>query len=405
MLQDTRGNLPEPLWYSCLGVLAFAQDGERFAHEWSSGNERYTEQETQERLERARQFGPTSCEKFHGLEPIVCERCPCWGKIKSPIVLGRRREQAQCEGQGSPDDNLGHEHSQHNETNRQGKPGQTNQGYQRGQENEQTQAGQAGQDQKGKNSSGAKTQSAFGLKWHGEENPNVNRKWLVKHLLSTTGAGLVSGQWGTAKTFVAIDLSISAMTGNPFAGRVIKRAGGVLFIAAEGASEIPIRLHGVIETKLPGHKGKLPFAWAESCPMLMEKGAIEQLIRIAGEAASRMQSEFGLDLVLIIIDTMSAAAGFKDENSSSEGQTVMNVLGGLSRRTGAFVLACDHFGKAVETGTRGTSAKEAAADVVIACLGAGRAGDKSSDCRSQASRRRDRRGNSILAADGGYGRR
>jgi len=70
-----------------------------------------------------------------------------------------------------------------------------------------------------------------------------------------------------------------------------------------------------------------------------------------------------------MIDTMSAAAGFKDENSSSEGQIVMNVLNELSKRTGAFVLACDHFGKAVETGTRGTSAKEAAADVVIACLG------------------------------------
>jgi len=33
------------------------------------------------------------------------------------------------------------------------------------------------------------------------------------------------------------------------------------------------------------------------------------------------------------------------------------------------VLACDHFGKLADTGTRGTSAKEASADVVIACLG------------------------------------
>ena len=46
----------------------------------------------------------------------------------------------------------------------------------------------------------------------------------------------------------------------------------------------------------------------------------------------------------------------------------MNRLGELSRQTGAFVLAVDHFGKAVETGTRGTSAKEAAADVVLALL-------------------------------------
>jgi hypothetical protein len=46
----------------------------------------------------------------------------------------------------------------------------------------------------------------------------------------------------------------------------------------------------------------------------------------------------------------------------------MNRLNALSRRTGAFVLAVDHFGKSVETGTRGSSAKEAAADVVLAIL-------------------------------------
>jgi hypothetical protein len=82
-----------------------------------------------------------------------------------------------------------------------------------------------------------------------------------------------------------------------------------------------------------------------------------------------MRSEFGVELALIIVDTMSAAAAFTDENSSAEGQRAMNVLAEFSRRTAAFVMACDHFGKAAETGTRGTSAKEAAADVVIACLG------------------------------------
>jgi hypothetical protein len=159
------------------------------------------------------------------------------------------------------------------------------------------------------------------------------------------------------------------MMGTQFAGRAVKRKGGVLFIAAEGAPEIPIRLYGLLETKFSTHKGKLPFAWAEQCPSLMENDAIKKLELIAKQAADRMLAEFGVSPVLIIIDTMSAAAGFKDENASSEGQQAMNVLSELSRRTGALVVACDHFGKAVETGTRGTSAKEASADFVIACLG------------------------------------
>jgi hypothetical protein len=90
-LRDREGALTEPLWYAALEVYAFCgAEGDQLAHEHSRGDQRYNERVTQERLERARQFGPTTCEKFHGLEPPSCERCPWWGKIKSPIVMGRQ---------------------------------------------------------------------------------------------------------------------------------------------------------------------------------------------------------------------------------------------------------------------------------------------------------------------------
>jgi hypothetical protein len=76
------------------------------------------------------------------------------------------------------------------------------------------------------------------------------RSWLAKDLIFETGHGLASGQWGGCKTFGVIDLSASVMTKTPFAGREIVRQGGVLFIAAEGQSEIPIRLKAVVEHKL-----------------------------------------------------------------------------------------------------------------------------------------------------------
>ena len=47
----------------------------------------------------------------------------------------------------------------------------------------------------------------------------------------------------------------------------------------------------------------------------------------------------------------------------------MNTLRQVAGRGGCFVLAVDHFGKAIETGTRGSSAKEGSADVVLALLG------------------------------------
>ena len=89
-LRQSKGNLMEPLWYATIGVLAFCQDGDELAHEWSRGDPRYTAAETQERLDRARTLsGATTCERFHFLNPASCERCPLWGKIKSPITLGR----------------------------------------------------------------------------------------------------------------------------------------------------------------------------------------------------------------------------------------------------------------------------------------------------------------------------
>ncbi|BAU89367.1 hypothetical protein MPPM_0762 [Methylorubrum populi] len=207
------------------------------------------------------------------------------------------------------------------------------------------------------------------LRWHGDADPNADRAWLIREMIGQTGKGLLAGQWGGGKTFGALDLSASVMTGLPFAGRKVMRQGGVLFIAPEGAFEIPIRLRGIVQGKLAEHAPeRLPFAWIEECPRLLDGDAVPQLVETAKVAAEHLAEAFDLPLALIIIDTMAAGAGFMDENSAAEAQRVMNAMEALSHQTGAFVLGVDHFGKAVETGTRGSSAKEAAADVVLAML-------------------------------------
>lgn len=220
------------------------------------------------------------------------------------------------------------------------------------------------------------------LRWHGETDPNLDREWLVRNLVPKEGKGLGSGQWGTAKTFVALDLSASVMTREAFAGRRVERQGGVLFVAPEGAYEIPVRLRGLVQGKLQGlvfsqfstgaktiDPARLPFAWIDECPPLVGKDAVATLTLTARAVAERLERDFGLPLALIVIDTVAASSGVTDENAAAENHRVMAALEALSKATGAFVLGVDHFGKAVETGTRGSSAKEAAADVVLAMLG------------------------------------
>lgn len=90
----TNGKLAEPDWYAAIGVLSSCSDGDRYAHHWSSGYAGYTAGETQARLDRSREFGPTTCAKFESVNPGGCDGCPFKGRITSPIQLGRVRPRA-----------------------------------------------------------------------------------------------------------------------------------------------------------------------------------------------------------------------------------------------------------------------------------------------------------------------
>lgn len=88
LMRDTQGNVDQPTWYGVLGVLAFAEDGDQFAHAWSCGHPQYSKAETDKKLEQARRFAPTTCAKLGEHQGAICAACPLAGKIKSPIVLG-----------------------------------------------------------------------------------------------------------------------------------------------------------------------------------------------------------------------------------------------------------------------------------------------------------------------------
>lgn len=88
---QARGNVREPMWYAMLGLLAFAQDGEEIAHEWSSGHADYDYDETEDKMEQVRsnQVGPSVCARFEGEWREGCVGCPHRGKITTPLQLGR----------------------------------------------------------------------------------------------------------------------------------------------------------------------------------------------------------------------------------------------------------------------------------------------------------------------------
>jgi hypothetical protein len=223
-LRDSKGKISEPKWYACLGVLAFAEDGEQLAHEWSSGDERYTIEETRERLDRARQLsGATTCTRFHQLDSEVCERCAWWGKIKSPIVLGHKPRQPQCESTDDQQEDQTEQQRKENQTNQRNQQDDRGQSQQR--ENGTNHGEQSGQTEEDENCAKPKQVSAtpFRVFDFAKIPPRqwlYGRHYVRKYVTATVAPG------GLAKSALKLVEAISMAIGRDLleAGKPIKRS-------------------------------------------------------------------------------------------------------------------------------------------------------------------------------------
>jgi hypothetical protein len=205
-----------------------------------------------------------------------------------------------------------------------------------------------------------KRSNALPVRWLLDGKPPPEPEWLVKQLIPKQGIGLMSAAWGEGKTFIAIDLGLSVVSGAAFAGRRTRRA-GVLYLAPERPNELHRRADFAAAQR---ELKRVAFAWHGSCPRLTDRGALDILVATARGCDAEMRAAHGMGLGLIIIDTM-IVAGWGNEDKSESVQPVMQVLRKLSEALGCFVLGIDHMGKDKERGTRGSSDKESSSDVVL----------------------------------------
>jgi len=208
------------------------------------------------------------------------------------------------------------------------------------------------------------------LVWFGDKPPEPP-PMLVEGLLPQGQLAIAAGVFSSGKTFVIGDLAACVMLGVPFAGHEVLRPGGVLWLAAEGANEVDARIKAAaLARSVDREPDALPFArQAFDVPKLTAPDAEAQLVAHADAFKAGLAERFaGTELVMIVIDTLGSAAGFVDGNSSAEAQRVMDMLRRVNVATSALVLLVDHFGKMVETGVMGASAKAQSADAVLGIL-------------------------------------
>jgi hypothetical protein len=223
----------------------------------------------------------------------------------------------------------------------------------------------------------------FAFRTHRDKNMPAPR-YLVKHLLPERGVGLLSGQSGVFKSFVGLKLAGAiSTTERPFlTGRSTKRLGATLIFLSEGANEMPIRLEALSQGE---HGGRvLPIYFCDHPVALLDPLSVEDVILTASSVSDTAMRDHKLPLTHIQFDTVIGCAGFRasgDENDAVVGGKLVAALSHISEATGTFVLGIDHFGKSMDTATRGSSSKEAGVDVVLALIADKSLSGEVSNCR------------------------
>ena len=83
-----QNSVDEPLWRAGLSITKFCKEGEKAAIKISERHDSYDEEFMLKKFNEIK--GPYLCAKFNELNPDVCEGCPHWEQIKTPLVLGQR---------------------------------------------------------------------------------------------------------------------------------------------------------------------------------------------------------------------------------------------------------------------------------------------------------------------------
>lgn len=172
---------------------------------------------------------------------------------------------------------------------------------------------------------------------------------LIEGVLYRNSVAVLSGKFGTYKTFVAVSWAASLATGVSWFGHRVPERVPVIYAAAEGAYGIRRRFdawehhHGVI---IPDDLYLIPLAVRLNRP--------DDMIELADIVA-----ESGAQA--LVFDTLHTSTPGVDENDSGQMGAVLDVLRGLQERFGVCSILPHHTGHAGER-ARGSSALEDDAD-------------------------------------------
>lgn len=184
-------------------------------------------------------------------------------------------------------------------------------------------------------------------------------KWLLPGMLPSTGVGMLYGQSGSYKSFVALDLALTLAFGvaGQWENPTLEKQDVVFFAGESPIGMARMRFPAWMEAHDIEFRNDHRLVFNDKVPMYQDSET--------WEAVKQDLAELGVSPCLIVIDTKSRLITGMDENSSKDGTLVLNFLEQLSDYYQCCVLLIDHVGKDQSKGARGSSVYFANVDFAI----------------------------------------
>lgn len=181
-------------------------------------------------------------------------------------------------------------------------------------------------------------------------------QWRIKGFLEEDTTGLIFGDPGTYKSFLAIDMACHVATGKDWHGCEVKQ-GPVIYVAGEGHKGLRKRFVAWEQHHNTQLAGK-PIYVSSQAAQFYDGESAQQVVAGVDEIARHSDTP-----ALIIIDTLARNFGPGDENSNNDMGLFLNHVDGLLRaRFGATVLIVHHTGHSNKERARGAMALKGAID-------------------------------------------
>jgi hypothetical protein len=183
--------------------------------------------------------------------------------------------------------------------------------------------------------------------------------WLIPGILPASGIGMLYGQSGSFKSFLALDMSLCLAFGISGQWGAPPVKNDVLFLAGEGSV-------ATAKKRWPAWMLWQDIEFRNDHRMIV-KDRVPFFTDAEGwENVKADLADLRAKPALIVIDTMARLTTGMDENSAKDATLITNFMESLARYYECFVLGIHHEGKDSSKGARGSSAFYANMDTVIA---------------------------------------